>query len=73
MYKKAARHRKHLHRQQIIDELTEMENKNLKAYWQLFKKLKETSDNDEQADYISEQEWMEHYKKSPGQQTDHER
>ena len=42
--------------------MTEMENKNPKAYWQLFKKLKETSDNDEQAEYISEQEWVEHYK-----------
>ena len=39
-----------------------MENKNPKACWQLFKKLKETSDNDDQAEYISEQEWVEHYK-----------
>ena len=62
-YKKALKIKKKSFKQQIVDQLIEMEDRNPRAYWELFQNLKECESQNIQSEYISDCEWLDHYKK----------
>ena len=51
-YKKALKMKKTSLKQQIVDQLVEMEDRDPKAYWELFQKLKECESQNIKIEYI---------------------